>query len=554
MSSQLHWLRSRLVGHRVLLALLPALLLGAWAFLVLRQAHAANSGLGHCSTWNQGIHRFQEAFSNFHGRASGLLGAASIPTEVAAVEALLPPIQDERKALAHLEQDGRDPRLEAVDLALAGYMAQWNALAKSSQGTSTTAIDPRVEAAHLEHRRQEVVSALKALDDWHREGLDGSIQAARAGTDRMVTFSMGALVIALGFGVTAGLALRARQASAGQARLSRALMDAMPEAILAWNSQGQVKWTNAAWWEMSGQDPRANTSIGHMLPEGIPDRLLRNDGGQLSFNLVHQDGRMLAILGRARQIPMEDTVWTLAVLKDTSHETTGERHRREEARYAQLGRDLVIKARDLARLLNPLILGIDILRQKGGPLDFNDPSWRRLEQEANAAARLLADISRYALSEGLQDHHELFDVNLCVQEAAEATLRGGHSLHALNLDLSMEPALAMGPRSAFQECVDLLIRRALAVSPSEVPVQLKTQVESGRFLLEVSDGGQAIDPSHADRVFEPSYQALPNAHEEAMGLYNVAETLKAMEGEARLLLTNEGLTCFQILVPIERDL
>lgn len=558
MRSLVNRLRSRLIQPWLLLALVPALLVGTWAFLVLRQARAASLNLRHCSAWNQGIHRYQEAFSNLHARASGLLAAPSIPVEVAAVEALVSPLRDERKALTHLEHGLRDPRLEAVDLAIATYMAQWNALATSAQSTPNRGgTDSQTKAAHLEHRRQEVISALKALEAWHREGLEGAIQAARTGTDRMEAFSLGALVIALGFGVAAVLAIRARQVSAGQARLSHTLMDAIPEAFLAWDPTGRVMWTNAAWWELSGHPPRAfpgGATVHQLLPEELPTRMLRREGKLVSFNLLHQDGRMLAIQGRALRVPLDDTIWNLAILKDTSQETIGERRRKEEARLAQLGRDLVIKARDLARLLNPLMLGIELLRQKESPLDFNDPAWRRLEQGTDAASRLLADISRYALSEGLQDHHELFDVNLCVQEAAEAILRDGGTLHGLNLDLSMEPALAMGPREAFQEGVDLLIRRALAVSPRDMPVRVKTQVEAGRFLVEVADAGKAIDPTHLARVFEPSYVAIPTIRGEVTGLYNLAETLKAMGGEASLDLTPEGLTCFRLSVAVERDL
>ncbi len=543
-----HWKRW------ALLALLPFGVLGIWAFLVLRHASATNHQLDHCSGWTRGIHRYQGALSAFHVRASALEGQADSAEGSQAAEALVPPIRIAREGLAPLTHGQPEPRLESVDLAATAYMATWLSLKRNLQASPDAAA---LDFARLDQRYEEVLKAVQDLDAFHRESLEGAIRDSRDSASRMILFSAAALLAALGFGIASVLALRARLQSEGQARLSRTLMDTIPDALLAWHRGGEIAWVNEGWWRLTGQHRHAlppEATIETLLPEGVALRLLEHEGEALAFNLVHADGRLLAVRATCLVASLDDGPLTLALIRDTSLETVAERKLKEQERLARLGRDLVVKARDLVQLLQPLLLALELVRRRNGRIEFSDTEWHQLDRGGDAAARLLADISGYALNEGLESQQDLFDLNVCVHEVAQAFLKEGRPLRSLNLDLSMSPALAIGSRAAFQEAVELLIQRGLDLNPKDVPVRVRTFIEDGWFRLEVEDAGHNISAEHLHAVFEPSFVAYTRPDQSPVGLFNVAQTLKDMGGSAEVSLTAEGLTRFRLSVPVECDL
>jgi signal transduction histidine kinase len=280
-------------------------------------------------------------------------------------------------------------------------------------------------------------------------------------------------------------------------RLS-AILEALSDAVMVVQPDGEVRFSNASARELIGPDGRV---IEPLLPW-----LRRTD----RRSAVEQDAlpigdRVYSL--NARQLPAEGAV--LAVVRD----------RTEELRREVAEREFVSNAAH--ELRNPIagITGaIEVLR--AGAKD--DPEARehflsRLDTDAERISRLTDSLLTLARMEAVgEGGSELLDVTLVVEEATESVIAPEEI--ELRIDVADDP-LAQGDRVLLRQVIVGLLTNAFKNTPPPGTVTVTARPEdSDRVLIEVADTGSGIAPEELDRIFERFYRGSGSLEQEGFGL------------------------------------
>ncbi len=543
--------------------LVPFALLFIWSARLIPSTRAVHHEMDHCTAWVQEIGSYREVFELLHAKASSLKSSPNAGVEAAGLDATFTALQRSRESLRQRTHGESDSTLEVLDQAVSEYSHQLNVAREEAlkgsrmppdSGKDSVHSSAREAFAHLDHRHQDAIGAFQDLEGRHRARLETAIQANQRNTTRLSWFAAVALLVALGFGGTAALALGLKQKSESASHFAQTLVDTLPEGLLAWSKNGIVLRANAALARMTGQASQIlvpGILVDRILPLDVRRRLEKSDlGGRVSFNLSHAAGRMLAVEASMGLLNSVDGAIHIAVLRDISRSTEAERRLLEERKMAELGKNMAGFCRDLQRVFIPVRLSSEMLnRLRGGGGDMENPTWDRLERGIQATSDLLGQIVKFANQDPHPERTSTFDMNACVQEVVESFQGQGVPMGRLDMDLASIPAMIGGPRDRFKACLELLIQRALDVTGSGPAVKIRTWDEDGFNYLEIMDSGDSIPASHIDHVFEPVYISPLNPSEGAFALFNVACTIQGMGGQIQVERVDGGWTRFLISIP-----
>jgi len=287
-------------------------------------------------------------------------------------------------------------------------------------------------------------------------------------------------------------------------RLS-AIFEALSDAVMVVQADGEVRFSNAAAEELIGPDGRA---IGPLIPWlRRAARRGTSEHDALSFR-----ERVYSV--NARELPAEGAV--LAVVRD----------RTEELRREVAEREFVSNAAH--ELRNPIagISGaIEVLQ--GGAKD--DPAARehflgRLSEDADRISRLTESLLTLARMEAVgEGGREDFDVTIVMREACEAV----SAPEGIEFEFDVDPDLvAEGDRVLFRQVVIGLLANAFKHTPAPGRVSLRGRrgrreggVDGGgEVRIEVADTGTGIAAEEVDRIFERFYRGAGSLEKDGFGL------------------------------------
>jgi signal transduction histidine kinase len=548
-------------GSILTLFLAPFLVLGIWSIHLIRNSRGTHHELDHCNVWNREIIRHREAFEFTHKVAGSLVDSPEVAIKLAAADAASAAFQRSRETLGRMTHGEPDTALEALDLVVREYRSQVGEVrqtaldlsnASSASDRKAALIHAQEAAAHLEHRRQDVIAGFQELERRHQARLDGAIQASLQNAKQLSLFAGLSLLVAFCFGIAATIVLRLKRKAESASRFAQTLVDTLPEGLLVWGRTGVVLKGNAALAKMIGQSSILLTSglmVDRVLPPSARLRLERCEpGARLSFNLTHAGGRMLAVEASMGVIEAPSGVIHIAVIRDTSRATEAERRSVDNRRMAELGQQMAGFCRDLERVIHPVLLSAERLK-RAGDRDPDSTLWGRFDRSLQAAEDLIKQIVRFANREVQPEQSSTFDMNACVQEVVESFLARGTSLNRFDLDLASLPAMVGGPKDRFMASLELLVFRALEVTSEGLAVKIRTWDEDGFNCLEILDPGDDIPASEIERVFDPVYITSNYSARTGFALFNVASTIQGMGGRIEVNRLDGAWTRFLIQIP-----
>ncbi len=280
-------------------------------------------------------------------------------------------------------------------------------------------------------------------------------------------------------------------------RLS-AIFEALTEAVMVVQPDGEVRFSNAAARELIGPDGRAIEPLIPWLRRASRQAVAVNDG-------LRVGNRVYAV--NARELPAEGAV--LAVV----------RNRTEEMRREVAERDFVSNAAH--ELRNPIagISGaIEVLRAgaKDDP-EARDHFLHRLSQDSERISRLTESLLTLARMEAVgEGGAEALDVSLVIEESAEAVAPPE------GIEVSIEAAdglAAQGDRVLLRQVLIGLLTNAFKNTPAPGTVIVRSMTGLvGEVRIEVIDTGTGIAPEEITRIFERFYRGSGSLEQEGFGL------------------------------------
>jgi two-component system phosphate regulon sensor histidine kinase PhoR len=279
-------------------------------------------------------------------------------------------------------------------------------------------------------------------------------------------------------------------------RLS-AILEALSDAVMVVQPDGEVRFSNAAAADLIGDDGRAIDPLVPWLRRAWRRSVVYNDA-------LRVDDRVYSL--NARQLAAEGAV--LAVVRD----------RTEELRREVAEREFVSNAAH--ELRNPIagISGsVEVLR--AGAKD--DPEARehflgRLSEDAERISRLTESLLVLARMEAVgEGGTEALDIAIVLEEASEAVaapagievvVEAGHDL------------VAQGDRVLLRQVLIGLLTNAFKNTPPPGTVTVRARRADDAVTIEVVDTGTGIAPEEIGRIFERFYRGSGSLEQEGFGL------------------------------------
>ena len=280
-------------------------------------------------------------------------------------------------------------------------------------------------------------------------------------------------------------------------RLS-AIFEALSDAVMVVQPDGEVRFSNAAARELIRADGKAIAPLIPWLRRAARRAVAENDALRVGDRVYSLN---------ARELPAEGAV--LAVVRD----------RTEELRREVAEREFVSNAAH--ELRNPIagISGaIEVLR--AGAKD--DPEARehflvRLSEDAERISRLTESLLTLARMEAVgEGGTEALDVTLVIEEATEAVA----APEGVEVEMNVRADLAaQGDRVLLRQVLIGLLTNAFknTAAPGKVIVRAMPALGSG-VRIEVIDTGSGIAPEEIDRIFERFYRGSGSLEKEGFGL------------------------------------
>jgi signal transduction histidine kinase len=280
-------------------------------------------------------------------------------------------------------------------------------------------------------------------------------------------------------------------------RLS-AILEALSDAVMVVQPDGDVRFSNASAHQLIGDDGRAIEPLMPWLRRAIRRNVVENDALRVNERVYSLN---------ARSLPAEEAV--LAVVRD----------RTEELRREVAEREFVSNAAH--ELRNPIagISGaIEVLR--AGAKD--DPEARehflsRLSDDAERISRLTESLLTLARMEAVgEGGSEALDVALAVEEASEAVA----TPDGIQVELHVGGDLvAQGDRVLLRQVLIGLLTNAFKniAAPGRVTIRAERPSDD-EVRIEVIDTGSGIAREELDRIFERFYRGSGSLEQEGFGL------------------------------------
>lgn len=544
---------------------LPFLGLLIWSSLLIQATRNASRGFEHCSTWTLETSRHLGVIEDAHEKASGLLHSENPEIESAALEAALDRLAQSRQEFGRRTLGEMDPYLASVDRAISSYLAQIRVVRglatelaelPEGPGKATRRLKALAVHAHLDHQHQTVLGSIHALARYHKDMLELAIQSSQRNAARLSMFAGVSLLIAIGFGVAGGLAIYQRYRSDLLAKFFQTLVDTIPDGVVAWGPSGEVDKLNPGMADFLGMPSlldRKGLSIGLLFAKATLERLeAAVSGDTLRLNLFDATGAVHAMDAKVGRIDHPGGPTRLAILRDVSHQVERERRLLESQWQIEAGRRAGSLAKDLEYAMHPILLAQEILKPADSSSSVQMNAWETLHRTSEHAALMLRQFNR-AVAAGSEESPEVlvFDLQVCLLELLESFHLDRGTMTGVEVDLDPESSPVRGPVNLVRRSLELVIQRALDVAGGRAAIQLFSEQEPGAVVVRILDPGQGESDTELQKMFDPVYCLVGSHAGDAFGLFNVAETLRNMGGEARIARTEQGWTEFTLRFPLE---
>jgi signal transduction histidine kinase/HAMP domain-containing protein len=280
-------------------------------------------------------------------------------------------------------------------------------------------------------------------------------------------------------------------------RLS-AILEALGEAVMVVQPDGEVRFSNAAAADLIGEDGRAIEPLVPWLRRASRRTVAEHDALRVGDRVYSLN---------ARQLPAEGAV--LAVVRD----------RTEELRREVAEREFVSNAAH--ELRNPIagISGaIEVLRAgaKDEP-DAREHFLARLSEDAERISRLTESLLTLARMEAVgSGGTEVLDVAIVIDEAREAVI----APEGIDVVFDIGPeVVGQGDRVLLRQVLIGLLTNAFKNTPPPGKVTIRARRRpAGEVTVEIADTGSGIAPEEVDRIFERFYRGSGSLEQEGFGL------------------------------------
>ncbi len=415
---------------------------------------------------------------------------------------------------------------------------------------------------------------IDATLDALRERLDTSVVATRR--RELLVFTGLAVVVAL----IIFIGVIFRQADAARRRSDsrfRAIINAAPDAVIISDAHGRIAEVNAAALQLYARsaDELKGADITSLVPPearaGLEAELealelgQAKSGGESSQYALRSDGQLVPTEVTRSRMLMQESRWTVHVVRDTSNRHRLEQQLRHSQKMEAVGQLTGGIAHDFNNLLAVVVGNIDLVQEEDPPADV-----AALLHAAQQAALRGGELTRRLLAFARNQHLDPTAIEL------PSAIRNFIAMAARTLGPDIKLLTDIGPntpqlyadageldnvllnlavnaRDAMPDGGTITIATQLAELDADHSAVRAGELEPGDYvLLRVSDTGGGIPPESIDRIFEPFFSTKGKDRGTGLGLSMVYGFVKQSGGNVKVYSEVGMGTTVSILLPVAR--
>lgn len=451
--------------------------------------------------------------------------------------------------------------LDSLDGAVRAHQAQ--ALKGFELGARWEALPPgeakeRVRRAVsdelflLEQREGAVLKAFQDLESANRKLLAEALLNHQRNAAHVILFAGVTLFIALGLMIVALIAWKLTQRSRMAERLTRTLMDVVPDGLLVWDEGGRIIKVNPAASTLLNQ-PEASL-IGQPITRWLPpeaskclvDPALAHN---VSFTLGVERGRSIPLEASAGCLRTREGVVHVGVFRDITRRLETELRMREAQKMEAIGALAAGVVHDVRNLLAPISLAEEILSEEPGLSPAEQRLLGQIHRSAEAANALLSQLLRIARKEAPTPKGSV-DLHACIEESlALIRLSLGKGIQ-VDTTLEAGRTSVSGSRTEVVQVFSNLFINAAHAMNGQGLLTVRSTSDGSNLEIRVGDSGGGMAPEVLSRIFEPLF-TTKGKDGTGLGLFNVKQILEGMGGSIHVESTPGAGTIFTLRIPAE---
>ncbi|KFE66115.1 hypothetical protein DB31_1180 [Hyalangium minutum] len=323
---------------------------------------------------------------------------------------------------------------------------------------------------------------------------------------------------------------------------------------------GRVAQTGQAQWS-------ASTSLEELRAESQPEYFIALEHIPIHSYLaapLRVQGRVIGTMSTARSTPgrpfsRED----LRLLEELANKAAlsienarlfqqQQRDQEELRRRTEFEQQLIgIVSHDLRNPLGAITMAAGLLQASPGLSDRQMKAAQRIASSCERATRLIRDFLDFTqarLGTGIPLKRRAMDLDEVTRHVVDEVLQA-HPERQVHVESGGDVHGEWDPDRIAQVLTNL-VGNALAYSPPDTPVRVRTHGEPGFALLEIHNAGTPISPEMLPRLFEPLTRGTPTAGQHSrsigLGLYIVQEIVRGHGGTVEVASSQELGTTFAV--------
>jgi PAS domain S-box-containing protein len=325
--------------------------------------------------------------------------------------------------------------------------------------------------------------------------------------------------------------------------LLRALVDNLPACIYVKDMQGKKIMSNPADLENLGCQ-KESEALGKtdfdFFPKEIAEAFFADDQVVLKEGkpVINREEKTISKEGRTSwlltsKIPWHDAsgkiIGLIGIGRDITEKKSLEAQVAQAQRMESIGRLATGIAHDLNNILAPILISIEMLRQK-----LQDPEYLEMLAKAEASAHRGAEIIKQMLwfSRGLTGQRGPVNLQQLTSEIAQFTTESFGSSIRVEKKIATDLATVNGDYAQLHQVLMNLCTNAREAMPNGGTLKIgasNATFEGNRYVvLSVADTGIGFSPEAANRIFEPFFTTKSVGH--GLGLSTVHSIIKSHNG------------------------
>ncbi|MCL5030441.1 MAG: HAMP domain-containing histidine kinase [Bacteroidetes bacterium] len=215
---------------------------------------------------------------------------------------------------------------------------------------------------------------------------------------------------------------------------------------------------------------------------------------------------------------------------------------------------------ELKSPLSSIQLYLETLNSRNVPVEKQKEFIEMMMKDANRLKNLINSILEISALEQKKISHNfhVYDSNILVKELTEEATEQ-FKIPNSNVKIELGPECkCIADRNALKIVFDNLFDNAIKYSTKPVEIKVKSDCQSKKFILEISDEGIGIPSEEIKKIFNKFHRVyngnIPNVKGTGLGLYWVREIIKSHGGKISASSAGDDKgTTFRIELPIYKS-